>query len=138
MNRHVETHKQFKFQPRVNASRALNNWLWMNKSSMTKIFLIQGEWKPSHITGKMEPTYPSWKRNFFRYCVTLPVILTSLVVVFLVMILVFEFQRWVDGMDNPPKWLKFAPKIALAVSIGKMDDIYKTVAYKLNDKGKIL
>ena len=40
-------------------------------------------------------------------------------------------------MDNPPKWLKFAPKIALAVSIGKMDDIYKTVAYKLNDKGKI-
>ena len=40
-------------------------------------------------------------------------------------------------MDNPPKWLKFAPKIALAVSIGKMDDIYKTIAYKLNDKGKI-
>ncbi|CAB3988342.1 anoctamin-8-like isoform X1 [Paramuricea clavata] len=96
--------------------------------------LFEGEWKPSHITGKMEPTYPSWKRNLFRYCVTLPAILTSLVVVFLVMILVFEFQRWVDGMDNPPKWLKFAPKIALAVSIGKMDDIYKTVAYKLNDK----
>lgn len=82
--------------------------------------------------------YPSWKRNAFRYCVTLPVILLSLVVVFLVMILVFEFQRWVDGMDNPPKWLKFAPKIALAVSIGKMDDIYKTIAYKLNDKGNIL
>ena len=41
-------------------------------------------------------------------------------------------------MDNPPKWLKFAPKIALAVSIGKMDDIYKTIAYKLNDKGNIL
>ena len=74
----------------------------------------------------------------FRYCVTLPAILISLLVVFLVMILVFEFQRWVDGMDNPPKWLKFAPKIALAVSIGKMDDIYKTIAYKLNDKGKML
>ena len=54
------------------------------------------------------------------------------------MIIVFEFQRWVDGMDNPPKWLKFAPKIALAVSIGKMDDIYKTIAYRLNDKGKKL
>lgn len=39
-------------------------------------------------------------------------------------------------MENPPKWLQFAPKIALAVSIGKMDDIYKTIAYKLNDKGK--
>ena len=97
---------------------------------------FQGEWKKSPITGRMEPTYPSWKRNLFRYCVTLPVIALCLVVVFVVMIVVFEFQRWVDGMDDPPKWLKFAPKVALAVSIGKMDDIYKTIAYKLNDKGE--
>ena len=39
-------------------------------------------------------------------------------------------------MENPPKPLKFAPKIALAVCIGLLDDNYKKVAYHLNDKGK--
>ena len=39
-------------------------------------------------------------------------------------------------MENPPKPLKFAPKIALAVCIGMLDDNYKKVAYHLNDKGE--
>ena len=39
-------------------------------------------------------------------------------------------------MENPPKPLKFAPKIALAVCIGLLDDNYKKVAYHLNDKGE--
>lgn len=39
-------------------------------------------------------------------------------------------------MENPPKPLKFAPKVALAVCIGMLDDNYKKVAYHLNDKGK--
>lgn len=38
-------------------------------------------------------------------------------------------------MENPPKPLKFAPKILLAVCIGQLDDNYKKLAYKLNDKG---
>lgn len=53
------------------------------------------------------------------------------------MLLCFEFQRWVDSMENPPKPLKFAPKIALAVCIGMLDDNYKKVAYHLNDKGEL-
>ncbi|XP_067058166.1 anoctamin-8-like isoform X1 [Acropora muricata] len=96
--------------------------------------LFRGEYKPSEITGRIEPQFPSWKRNIFRYCVSLPVILTSLGVVCLSMLLCFEFQRWVDSMENPPKPLKFAPKIALAVCIGLLDDNYKKVAYHLNDK----
>lgn len=40
-------------------------------------------------------------------------------------------------MENPPKPLKFAPKIALAVCIGMLDDNYKKVAYHLNDKGEL-
>lgn len=39
-------------------------------------------------------------------------------------------------MENPPKPLKFAPKILLAVCIGQLDDNYKKLAYKLNDKGE--
>ena len=40
-------------------------------------------------------------------------------------------------MENPPKPLKFAPKIALAVCIGMLDDNYKKVAYHLYDKGEL-
>ena len=43
-----------------------------------------------------------------------------------------------DSIENPPKPLKFAPKIALAVCIGMLDDNYKKVAYHLNDKGRII
>ncbi|XP_022784864.1 anoctamin-8-like isoform X1 [Stylophora pistillata] len=96
--------------------------------------LFRGDYQPSEITGRIEAHYPSWKRNIFRYCVSLPIILTSLGVVLVTMLLCFEFQRWVDGMENPPKPLKFAPKIALAVCIGMLDDNYKKVAYHLNDK----
>ncbi|XP_073242923.1 anoctamin-8-like isoform X2 [Porites lutea] len=96
--------------------------------------LFRGDYQPSEITGRIEAHYPSWKRNIFRYCVSLPVILASLGVVCLSMLLCFEFQRWVDGMENPPKPLKFAPKVALAVCIGLLDDNYKKVAYHLNDK----
>ena len=83
----------------------------------------------------MEAHYPSRKRNFFRYCVSLPTILLSLGVVCVSMFCVFEFQDWVNKMENPPKPLKFAPKVALAVVIGMLDDNYKKIAYKLNDKG---
>lgn len=75
------------------------------------------------------------KRNIFRYCVSLPAILVSLGVVVISMLFCFEFQRWVDMMENPPKPLKFAPKILLAVCIGQLDDNYKKLAYYLNDKG---
>lgn len=68
---------------------------------------------------------------------SLPIILTSLGVVVISMLLCFEFQRWVDSMENPPKPLKFAPKVALAVCIGMLDDNYKKVAYHLNDKGEL-
>lgn len=67
---------------------------------------------------------------------SLPAILASLGVVVISMLFCFEFQRWVDNMENPPKPLKFAPKILLAVCIGQLDDNYKKLAYKLNDKGE--
>ncbi|XP_031564579.1 anoctamin-8-like [Actinia tenebrosa] len=96
--------------------------------------LFRGEFKRSEITGSLEPHYPSIKRNIFRYCVSLPAILVSLGVVVVSMLFCFEFQRWVDKMENPPKPLKFAPKVLLAVCIGQLDDNYKKLAYFLNDK----
>ena len=37
--------------------------------------------------------------------------------------------------DEFPTFVKFLPKILLAVCIGVMDDIYKKIAFWLNDKG---
>ncbi|KAK3731462.1 hypothetical protein QZH41_013659, partial [Actinostola sp. cb2023] len=55
--------------------------------------LFRGDFKPSEITGRLEPHYPSIKRNIFRYCVSLPAILMSLGVVVISMLFCFEFQQ---------------------------------------------
>jgi anoctamin-8 len=38
--------------------------------------------------------------------------------------------------DNYPGFLTFLPKILLAICIGIFDEIYKKIAYWLNDMGK--
>lgn len=44
------------------------------------------------MTGRLEPTYPRWKRNMFRYFVSVPIIAACLFFVFIVMILSFQIQ----------------------------------------------
>lgn len=56
----------------------------------------QGQMVKSPVTGRMEPRYPKWKRNLFRYLVTLPVISLCLVVVLGVMLLMLQLQTWTD------------------------------------------
>ncbi|GFW67911.1 anoctamin [Trichonephila clavipes] len=93
----------------------------------------------SPVTGRMEPTYPAWKRNLFRYCVSLPVIAFCLLVVFLVMFLIFELQTWWDRMIDArgyPFWMMFFPKVLLALVINVLDGVYHKIAVWLNDKGK--
>ena len=46
----------------------------------------------SEITGKPERVYPEWKRNVFRYFVTVPVISVCLMVVFVTVFLILELQ----------------------------------------------
>jgi len=96
----------------------------------------QGDEQISEVTGKPEPHYPSWKRNVFRYCVTAPVILFSLLTVFFTGFLILELQQWVDSAIQDSQYLQFLsyiPKILLAIIIPIFDDFYHKVAVWLND-----
>ena len=91
------------------------------------------------MTGRLEPHYPAWKRNLFRYLVSLPIICLCLSVVFVTMLYIFQLQDWINArikLGEMPFFFKFMPKIMLALSIGILDDIYKKIAFWLNDMGK--
>ncbi len=51
-----------------------------------------GSEQKSEITDKVELYYPAWKRNAFRYFVTVPVIGICLAVVFASVLLILELQ----------------------------------------------
>ena len=53
---------------------------------------LKGTLETSPVTGRLEPTYPRWKRNMFRYFVSVPIIAACLFFVFIVMILSFQIQ----------------------------------------------
>lgn len=91
------------------------------------------------MTGRFEPLYPSWKRNLFRYFVSLPVVMMCLSVVFIILWWILELQNWVNikvHSGATPFFCKFLPKILLAICISLLDDVYKKIAIWLNNKGK--
>ncbi|CAL7935857.1 unnamed protein product [Xylocopa violacea] len=98
--------------------------------------LFTGTLETSPVTGRLEPTYPRWKRNMFRYFVSVPIIAACLFVVFIVMILSFQIQDWWDARLESRGygfWLSYVPKVLLAVVIALMDEAYFKVAVWLND-----
>ncbi|XP_034940351.1 anoctamin-8 isoform X2 [Chelonus insularis] len=98
--------------------------------------LFVGTLQVSPVTGRLEPTYPNWKRNAIRYCITVPVIAVSLFFVFIVMILSFQIQDWWDARLEAAGygfWLSYVPKVLLAIVIAVMDEAYFKIAVWLND-----
>ncbi|XP_019755048.2 anoctamin-8 isoform X1 [Dendroctonus ponderosae] len=101
------------------------------------IICHQGPLRPSPVTGRLEPYHPVWRRHIFRYCVSVPVIIVSLLTVFLVMIVSLQIQDWWDAFlanRGFPLWLGYIPKVMLAVVIWLMDEAYFKIAIWLNDK----
>ncbi|KAL3287914.1 hypothetical protein HHI36_002370 [Cryptolaemus montrouzieri] len=99
--------------------------------------LFRGPLDLSPVTGRLEPSHPSWKRHVFRYCVTIPVIILWLITVFVVMIVSLQIQDcWDEFLRSKgfPMWLGYLPKIMLAIVISLMDEAYFKVAIWLNDK----
>ncbi|XP_075216238.1 anoctamin 8 white walker [Lycorma delicatula] len=99
--------------------------------------LFTGPLEVSPVTGRLEPTYPVWKRNIFRYFVSFPVIAICLAVVFVVMMLNLKLQDWWDNQiesNGYAFWLSYLPKILLAIGITLLDEAYYKVACWLNDK----
>ncbi|XP_046821754.1 anoctamin-8 isoform X1 [Vespa crabro] len=98
--------------------------------------LFTGTLEISPVTGRLEPTYPRWRRNVFRYFVSVPIIAACLFFVFVVMILSFQIQDWWDARLEAGGygfWLSYVPKVLLAVVIALMDEAYFKVAVWLND-----
>ncbi|XP_050315766.1 anoctamin-8 isoform X2 [Anthonomus grandis grandis] len=99
--------------------------------------LFRGPLKASPVTGRLEPYQPVWKRHFFRYCVSVPIIAFALITVFLVMIVSLQIQVYWDAFltnRGLPLWLGYIPKVMLAVVISLMDEAYFKIAIWLNDK----
>jgi len=98
--------------------------------------VFEGEERLSEITGKPELHYSPWKRNLFRYFVTVPVISLALLIVLLSVFLILELQQWWDKVileQNYFKFFKYGPKILLALVIPMFDGVYNQVAIWLND-----
>ncbi|KAM9845090.1 anoctamin-8 [Aulostomus maculatus] len=94
---------------------------------------FRGVKRCSPITGCEEFYYPPWKRAAFRWLVSLPICLLCLCFVFLAMLLCLELQEVVMEIQELPGITRFIPKILLAVTVTICDEVYKKIAYWLND-----
>ncbi|NXN19642.1 ANO8 protein, partial [Indicator maculatus] len=94
-----------------------------------------GATRISPVTSTEEFYYPPWKRLLFQCLVSLPVCLICLSFVFLLMLGCFQLQEFVLSIQELPRIIRFLPKIALAVIVTACDELYKKIAYWLNDMG---
>uniref|UniRef100_A0A8V1AHB2 Anoctamin n=1 Tax=Gallus gallus TaxID=9031 RepID=A0A8V1AHB2_CHICK len=94
---------------------------------------FRGVKRISPVTSAEEFYYPPWKRLLFQCLVSLPVCLACLSFVFLVMLGCFQLQELVLSVKELPRILRFLPKIVLAVIVTTCDEVYKKIAYWLND-----
>nr|CAI5824442.1 unnamed protein product [Callosobruchus analis] len=99
--------------------------------------LFRGPLHISPVTKRPEPYHAAWKRHAFRYCVSVPVIMACLVLVFCIMVISLQIQDYWDAFvrnHSLPTWLCYLPKILLAVVISLMDEAYFKIAVWLNDR----
>ncbi|KAF2360317.1 Anoctamin [Trinorchestia longiramus] len=97
---------------------------------------FKGELRLSPVTGRLEPWFPTWRRNVFRYCVTLPLVIVCLLTVFVLMLLILKTQDYVDALITSRGWpglLSWGPKLLMAVAMSTFDEVNTRVAVWLND-----
>uniref|UniRef100_A0A8C5C023 Anoctamin n=1 Tax=Gadus morhua TaxID=8049 RepID=A0A8C5C023_GADMO len=94
---------------------------------------FRGVKRCSPITGCEEFYYPAWKRALFRWLVSLPICILCLCFVFVAMLLCLELQEVVMEIKELPGITRFLPKIVLAITVTICDEVYKKIAYWLND-----
>ncbi|XP_075681629.1 anoctamin-8 isoform X2 [Rhinoderma darwinii] len=94
---------------------------------------FRGVKRISPVTNSEEFYYPPWKRLLFQSCVSLPVCMSCLCFVFVVMLACFELQEFVLSIRELPRLVRFFPKILLAIIVSSCDEVYRKIAYWLND-----
>nr|XP_014347287.1 PREDICTED: anoctamin-8 [Latimeria chalumnae] len=95
---------------------------------------FRGMKRVSPVTRCEEFYYPPWRRMLFQYFVSLPICILCLFFVFLAMLACLELQEFVMSIKELPRMTRFFPKILLAVTVTVCDEVYKKIAYWLNDK----
>ncbi|KAL7992886.1 hypothetical protein Chor_017142 [Crotalus horridus] len=94
---------------------------------------FRGVKRISPVTNTEEFYYPPWKRLLFQCLVSLPICIFCLSFVFLTMLGCFELQEFVLSIKELPRLVRFLPKIMLAVIVTVCDEVYRKIAYWLND-----
>ncbi|XP_063146775.1 anoctamin-8 isoform X2 [Candoia aspera] len=94
---------------------------------------FRGVKRISPVTNAEEFYYPPWKRLLFQCLVSLPICIFCLSFVFLTMLGCFELQEFVLSIKELPRLVRFLPKIMLAVIVTACDEVYRKIAYWLND-----
>ncbi|XP_041419053.1 anoctamin-8 isoform X2 [Xenopus laevis] len=94
---------------------------------------FRGVKRISPVTNCEEFYYPPWKRLLFQSFVSLPVCVFCLCFVFVVMLACFELQEFILSIKELPRAVRFFPKILLAVIVSSCDEVYRKIAYWLND-----
>ncbi|KAM5193420.1 anoctamin-8 [Mantella aurantiaca] len=94
---------------------------------------FRGVKRISPVTNCEEFYYPPWKRLLFQSCVSLPICMSCLCFVFAVMLACFELQEFVLSIKELPRLVRFFPKILLAIIVSSCDEVYRKIAYWLND-----
>ncbi|XP_037079887.1 anoctamin-8-like [Pollicipes pollicipes] len=98
--------------------------------------LFKGELQVSEVTGKLELTYPWWRRNVRRYLVGWPLTAACIAGDMFVMWTLLELQFWWEKHTHVwgyGSWTNYFPKILMAFTIGLMENVYKKVAVWLNE-----
>uniref|UniRef100_A0A8C5SWA3 Anoctamin n=1 Tax=Laticauda laticaudata TaxID=8630 RepID=A0A8C5SWA3_LATLA len=94
---------------------------------------FRGVKRISPVTNTEEFYYPPWKRLLFQCLVSVPICIFCLSFVFLTMLGCFELQEFVLSIKELPRLVRFLPKIMLAIIVTVCDEIYRKIAYWLND-----
>ncbi|XP_064100858.1 anoctamin-8-like [Macrobrachium nipponense] len=115
---------------------------WGTMDAHLKVFSeprpqFKGPLKLCPVTGRHDPHYPSWKRNIFRYFVSLPVILVAFYINFRVMLVILQFQDMSKSHLESTAGLScltFLPKALMALPIAFFDRWFTKLAIWLNKK----
>jgi anoctamin-8 len=102
--------------------------------------LFKGDYKPSKVTGKLEPHYSDWKRWLWRYFVSFPCLIVTILITVALMLFMFElqefFQKACDKGSLPFLFglTNFIPKMIYAKLISGLNEFYKSICVWLNEK----
>ena len=121
----------------VKESEASSQSYTLSNSSFGIRSSFMGEVTYDETTDTLSVDFPHWKRQLIKYALSLPIISICLVMLFAIMFYILKFQTYWDQVliekHEYPEWTSYLPKIAFAVIVNLLDDLYYRLAVFLNN-----